>query len=327
MRGCRWMIGLLLLTVLASCSQAGSAIPTPASSASHAVVPTPAPTIPEAPATPTSAATHSPSPARVPTSSPPLPSPTPAPRPVTLKPGDVAVVAADEVRMRTLPSVKAPSQRYTPMLPKGTDLYVIAGPKHGSGYHWYKVSPITAHVTGIMEEPRTNVPFQPIGWVPVADRDGTPWLGHRKVACPPTPRDVAALASLSEAARLACFSRVPITVQARILPCNCSITGPCDTFKPAWFVVTGEYLVIFPPATRSDDVNGQPGVPLLLDPTGAHHDPVPQDQVVTVTGVFDHPAAAGCQENVAEYGDETDPEPVWKPSGTCRTQFAVTSIK
>lgn len=213
------------------------------------------------------------------------------------------------------------------MLPKGADLYVISGPKHGSGYHWYEVLPISFSVGGLVESPRSDVASSAVGWVAVASRDGEAWLGHRKVSCPPKPRDVAALASLSEVELLACFSRVPITVRARILPCNCSITGPCDWYKPAWFWNVGEYLVIVPPATRPDQVGLQSGVQLRVDPKGTHPDPIPVDKVVTVTGMFDHPAAAGCQQNEAVYGDEADPEPVWTPTGDCRTMFAVTSIR
>ena len=43
------------------------------------------------------------------------------------------------------------------MLPKGADLFVISGPKHGSGYHWYEVSPVTFQVTGLVEWPETIV--------------------------------------------------------------------------------------------------------------------------------------------------------------------------
>ena len=248
-------------------------------------------------------------------------------RPATFKPGQIATVIATEgLRMRTKPSTASGSLRYTPLLPKGTDLYVISGPTHGSGYHWYQVASISFGVHSLVKLPRSEA-YSAAGWVAAASRDGEPWLGHRKVTCPPKPRDVAALAALWDLEALACFSRVPITVQARILDCNCSDTGPCDVFKPAWFFLTGGYLMIFPPATRPDDVNTgqqQPGLGLVVDPKGRHPDPIPLDKVVTVTGMFNHPAAAGCQKDLFSF---TDGKPVWVPSGYCRSIFAVTSIR
>jgi hypothetical protein len=58
-----------------------------------------------------------------------------------------------------------------------------------------------------------------------------------------------------------------------------------------------------------------------------HPHTIPVGTVVTVAGVFDHPAAAGCRENVAEDIGLQGPKPVWTPTGTCRTTLVVTSIK
>ena len=351
----RFLVGLLLVSMLAACSPAGPAtssvppsitlpaIQSAVTAAPSVTMPTSAPTPhesqpdywpgdvesppppPEPPPTPTPAPTASPTPRPTPISTVRIPT-----RPATFKPGQIATVTATEgLRMRTKPSTASGSLRYTPLLPKGTDLYVISGPTHGSGYHWYEVAPISFNMSGrLVEAPGTHVSSSPIGWVAAASRDGEAWLGHRTVTCPPKPRDVAALDALWDLEALACFSRVPITVQARILDCNCSATGPCDVYKPAWFFLTGGFLMIFPPTTRQDDVNTeQPGLGLVVDPNGTHPDPIPVDKVVTVTGMFNHPAAAGCQENVAEDIGLQGSEPVWVPSGYCRSIFAVTSIR
>ena len=226
--------------------------------------------------------------------------------------------------MRTKPSLGPESWRYTPLLPKGTDLYVVSGPRHGSGYHWYEVVPIAFSVDGLIESSRPPERAY-TGWVAVASRDGEPWLGHRMVTCPAKPRDVIALAALSVAERLTCFSGAPITVPARILDCNCSATGPCDALEPAWFFVTGEYLLIVPPATQTPPAWPYPGaVQLVLDPKGRHSDPLPLDKVVAVTGMFNHPAAATCRANLAP---DMPGEPILVPSGECRTTFVVTSIR
>jgi hypothetical protein len=57
---------------------------------------------------------------------------------------------------------------------------------------------------------------------------------------------------------------------------------------------------------------------LNLDPTGEHPDVLPVGEVVEVTGVFDHPAAADCTRT------EMDGEPA--PSQECRLEFAVTQM-
>lgn len=340
--------GLVLVLALAACSPTGSATPTPAASASIAADRTSAPSAP-VPSTPRASAAVrvvSPSPA-MPTPTPsrstpatpkptstarptPRPSPTStastAPPPVTFKPGQIATVTADEgVRMRTKPRVDGGSERYTPILPKGTDLYVISGPKHGSGYHWYQVVPIAFGVDGLVESSRPPGGAY-AGWVAVASRDGEAWLGRRKIDCPTKPRDVKALGALSVAQRAGCFSRDPITVRARIVHCSCSITGPCDALRPDWFLVTGEFLELVEPASRAPERDWEHKLPLVFE-GGANPHSIPIDKVVTVTGMFNHPAAAKCQANAAEDIGSPGSEPVWVPTGRCRTEFVVTSIK
>ena len=60
-----------------------------------------------------------------------------------------------------------------------------------------------------------------------------------------------------------------------------------------------------------------------LDPEASRPDPLPIGTPVTVTGMFDHPAAMTCEWR--DYG--TEEPPVWTPSEQCRYEFAVTSIK
>ncbi len=57
---------------------------------------------------------------------------------------------------------------------------------------------------------------------------------------------------------------------------------------------------------------------LNLDPAGEHPDVPPIGQVVEVTGIFDHPAAASCTRT------EMDGDPV--ASQGCRLLFAVTRL-
>ena len=177
------------------------------------------------------------------------------------------------------------------------------GTEAGSGYPWYEVSPISFKVKGLVEWPQTIIGDGMTGWVPAADRDREAWLAHGDAACPPAPRDVESLARLTIGARLACFSQVPITLQARLLQHGCDVDwsgeieavvvpgrGPTDLTLAARHGCDrlGEELTVGcdtdrpVPASRSRwDTASPPRLPL--------------DEVVTVTGTFDHPTAAGCR--------------------------------
>ena len=327
MAECRFLMGLLVVSMLAACSPAGSATPPVPPSTTLPAGPsavTAAPSMPMPTSAPTPVAFL---PAASPTLSP-RPSPTStastAAPPVTFKPGQIAIVTAtDGVRMRTDPGLDSGSDRYTPMLPKGTDLYIISGPKHGSGYHWYEVSPISFRVTGIVEWPNTIVEPESSGYVAVASREGEAWLRPGKATCPKAPQDVIALASLTIGARLGCFSGVPITLQTRLLPENCDVTWGGE-FRPPWFQEGFEGLKLAPAtaATVPQELGCDTDVLFLhLDPRGAHPVKLPVDKVVTVTGMFDHPAAASCKFR------EWDGSNAFEPTEACRSMFAVTSIR
>jgi hypothetical protein len=186
----------------------------------------------------------------------------------------------------------------------GSRLYVLGGPVSASGYVWYEVVPLTS----------TELPS---GWVASASRDGEPWIVAADFDCPPVPTDMRSLAALAPGVGLACFPRVPITVEARVIPCNCDMDGPWYT--PSWFWLGSgsPNLLVEPDATAvPSDVRGW--FALNLDPAGEHPDRLPIGQVVEVTGIFDHPAASSCTRT------EMDGEPV--SSQGCRLAFAVTRL-
>lgn len=219
---------------------------------------------------------------------------------------DTAVVTVvDGVRVRSQPRVSDDSFEYEPLLPLGTPLYVLNGPVAASDYTWYEVVPLTSRTLHG-------------GWVAAASRAGDPWLATRDFACPPMPTDLRSLRALLPSVGLACFPRVPITVQARLVECNCGeIDGPA--YSPNWFGLgSGGKLLVEPEVTRPP-VDPAKWFMLVLDPAGQHPDVLPVGAVVEVTGIFDHPAAAGCTGNVG-----MDDAPV--PTQDCRLQFAVTRL-
>jgi hypothetical protein len=297
------VIALLSLVVLiAGCSiSVASSAPGPSAPPSPEAVPSAIPT----------AATALP---MTPTPQPPA-SPLPSPTANGVKVDTVAVTVVDGLRVRSLPRVSDDSHKYEPLLPIGTPLYVLGGPISASGYTWYEVAPLSSG------GPRS-------GWVASAAREGEGWLAAGDFDCPPQPTDLRSLASAPGGVWLACFPRVPITVEARIVECNCDVDG--GGYSPSWFSGTGgrPELLIEPDLDRPPDDIGEWFV-LKLDPKGQHPEEVPigrkeggtswsKPGIVEVTGIFDHPAAAGCTLT------EPDGEPV--PSNDCRLAFAVTRL-
>jgi hypothetical protein len=77
---------------------------------------------------------------------------------------------------------------YQPVLPIGTELFVLDGPVAASGYTWYKVAPVSfAELDG----PGS-------GWVAIADKNGDPWIAP---AQGPTADLAIALADVARATR------------------------------------------------------------------------------------------------------------------------------
>lgn len=229
--------------------------------------------------------------------------------------------------MRSQFRIADDSETYEPLLPLGTQLYVLDGPVSASGYDWYQVAPLISAAPDLDFRGSGALPS---GWVASAGRDGEPWIAVDAFDCPPLPTDFRSLAALPPAVGLACFPRVPITVRARLIWCGCDIDGAWYT--PYWFSRGAPDLLVEPGVT-SPQRDWADRFPLSLDPAGQYPDlPDPvsrheeyraaldaiQGDIVEVTGIFDHPAAAGCTLT------EMDGDPV--PSQGCRLEFAVTRM-
>ena len=224
----------------------------------------------------------------------------------TLTVGTVAATVVDGLRVRSQPRVADESFKLEPLLPLGAKMYVLDGPVAASGYAWYQVLPLTSG--GL-----------PSGWVASADRDGEPWMESGSFACPQVPTDFHSLASLPAGVGLACFPRVPITVRARLLDCMCDIDG--SWYTPSWFFLgSGGPAVLVEADSLARVVPANPAewFVLNLDPNGEKPAVLPIGNVVEVTGIFDHPAAAGCTRT------DMDGEPA--PTQGCRPEFAVTKL-
>lgn len=252
-----------------------------------------------------------------PTDSPASPRPSGSSTASTATPAPAVVVTTvvDGVRVRSEPSVGESSERYSPLLPEGTDLLVIAGPTPGDGYEWLLVVPIAF----------TGLQGAGYGWVAAASRDGQPWIEAQTLVCPPRPEDVASLAALSGGMALACFARDPITVRARIVRCYCEIDGPPT--QPVWLSYIGDgqgSLLVDPSDTRPPD-RFEDWLILHLDPDAGVAS-IPVDELVDVVGIFDHPAAEDCRVG-SDPVEPPDSSPSWSPTLSCRFAFAVTALE
>ena len=233
-----------------------------------------------------------------------LPLTTPAPSAANAEfsvPSLVTTVQPD-VRVRSKPGLAASSEKLTPLLPRGTELVVMSGPVAADGYHWYEVTPLESGSA------------LPLGWIAAGSKTGEPWLVGRTPVCPARPTTFAALIAIPAQLALVCFHGEPITVEARIVPCECDVDGPA--FTPTWFA--SHWNLLIDPSRTAPSAEMR-DLWLSLDPTATRPATLPLGQVVTVTGMFDHPAAAGCVRG--EYGNVPA-----GPTGLCRLWFAVTEI-
>jgi hypothetical protein len=297
----------LLSGLLGGCVSAEpSASPLASASPSQATSPSPAA------APPSDTSLPSPSPSPLPGSADPAgPSPeaslvTPAPSAANAEfrvPSLVATVQPD-VRVRSAPGVASTSEKLTPLLPADTELVILSGPVAADGYHWYEVTPLV------------TASSLPHGWVAAASRDGEPWLAARTASCPARPTTFAALAAIPSPLALVCFPRVPITIAARIVDCNCDVDGP--GYAPSWFTdASSGWRLLIDPARTAPSAESR-DLWLYLDPAAKRPAILPVDQVVTVTGIFDHPAADACVRGPYVYPAAA--------TGECRLWFAVTAI-
>lgn len=275
---------LSLVVLIAGCGAAvGSPVPTASAPSPEATAHSAAPALP---ATPTPPLRVSPLPTQVANS---------------LRVDTFALTVVDGLRVRSKPRVSDDSDKREPLLPVGTALYLLGGPISASGYTWYEVAPLSSRsLQG--------------GWVATSSRDGETWLAPGDFECPPVPTDFRSLAALPAAVGLACFPRIPITVTARLISCNCDVDGAW--FTPEWFSLgTGAPGLLAEPGMTRPPTDVADWFWLSLDPAGQYFEVLPFGDVVDVTGIFDHPDAKSCTYT------EMDGEPA--PTQQCRLIFAV----
>jgi hypothetical protein len=217
-----------------------------------------------------------------------------------------ARVLADDLVVRSEPSVGAGSRILERHLAKGDRVYLIEGPVDGSGYRWYQVA-------------------GSLGWVAAAGRDGGPWIEGLELTCPKKPVTIGRLAAMTGLERVACFGDAPLTFVAYLRGIGHFDGGELTACggEPGWLVrAPWEFLDV---GDRDGPTMGgivaAPGVELGLDPSD-------HGRRFRLSGHFDDPASADCRTSCLDQCTGEDHEdPVALSRLYCRAKFVVTRIE
>ena len=275
--------------------------------------------------------TATPTPTAIPVATPsPAATPVPTETPAALDPlkvDSIAVVVTNDLVVRSKPGTDAGSEKRSPLLNAGQDVYVLAGPVAASGYQWYEVDPTMG--AGTYFAPGDNPPS---GWVAAASREGVPWLLPKRGVCADRdlPEEFWELADLHPTVGLACFGDRPMTFEATLgtyETCGLQIW----TIDPQWLgdpCFGNRYMWLGDPdAENYADLGDPVGAAFApgVDTSRLHPGPEPAGWIrVKVTGQFDHPAARTCHGVSGEEEVPLDPDAIIL---ACRAQFAITSIE
>ena len=212
------------------------------------------------------------------------------------------------LRMRTAPGTSPGSPLGHAGLPSGAALYVLDGPVSDDGHDWYRVEWLDAPLA------------IPIGWVAGADLDGRRFVEADTLDCPPAPSVPSDVARMAHGYRVSCFGADPLTIRARLVPCECSVDGPYEGLEPSWLMPDygpdGPWILIDPTAAGPSPILSE-DLFLIRHPDSPSPDSL-GDAIVLVTGMFGHPDAADCATWVGD--GPANP-------GDCSGTFVVTGIE
>ena len=228
----------------------------------------------------------------------------------------IAVTVADRVLVRSKPGVSADSRQLTPLLPVGTQLFVVDGPVSAAGYSWYQVQPLGS--------------AGPFGWVAAGDRNGTPWVRIADISCPASP-GLTEVATRDPLIGLACYGGRRIRFSARLGGFDglvCPDTPPVMwAVDPGWLDPCGLDGALTPATGKPKDgyflARFGPSVDRAALPD--YGDNADIWTKVKVVGRYDHPSARTCRGRAMP--DGIRPPPRASVVLTCRSEFVITSIK
>ena len=248
--------------------------------------------------------------------------------------GEVPDVAELEVGSVVAPVVEGVTLRETPgtdgkrigLLASGSVNIVVEGPVEADGYLWYRLSgvglpPYSGCITGPVESPLSCPTWY--GWAAAGNpEDGSAWFVPVEAECPDPASETSAFLLIGHRLPLACYGSEEITFTAWYpeLPDDAGLGGLCAADPSvAWLYC----LNIAYDEVWADDVFTGAAKTMFIDPDSGAVMPE-RGQWLRITGRFDHPDAAGC--------DEADEEVGMYANGdlaviTCRTAFAVSAVE
>jgi hypothetical protein len=246
----------------------------------------------------------------------------PTARPDGIMSDAFAVVATNDLRVRTKPGVSDDSIKLEPLLWNGALLFVIDGPVAASGYDWFLVMPMGEADLQVHPDPPR------LGWVAAAGKDGEPWVRAQSFGCARAdPFDTLSDFDYppSGLIGLACFGDSPLRFDADLVSGRVECDPP-STREPAWLDPCQEGLALADPGRVKDDprrldVAFDPAIDVDALPEGGSG----VEAAVTVTGRYDHRAARTCRLEPGPSNGNQVPRPELVVLG-CRAQFVVTSI-
>ena len=213
------------------------------------------------------------------------------------------VVATDGLRIRSLPTVDARSERLEPMLAEGTRAYITDGPATADGYAWYQVQPY---------DHKRVLPF---GWIAAGSRDGEPWVEPFPLGCDSVAPSAEGLVSGERLEQLYCSisaGNPDITFEGDVW-CTFADDHNGGLSGPSWIDERGYCELRTEVGSRW--LYGHP-VARLLDEARN-----PVEGRYTITGHFDDPGARKCRVSPME---GSEPPAAAAVILGCRTAFVVT---
>ena len=248
--------------------------------------------------------------------------------------GDAPSLAALEVGTVVAPVVEGVTLREEPgtigarigTLAAGSQNIVIEGPVEADGYAWYRLAAIgLPPASGCIAPVVTNPLGCPVwyGWAAAGDpSDGSAWFVATETDCPDPDSETTDFLSLPFRLPLVCYGSEEITFTAFYpeIPDDAGLGGACAADPSvAWLYCTN---IAYDEVWATDTYLG-PQQRLFVDPDSGVELPE-RGQWLRITGSFDHPAAAACDEANQDVGFfEDDGEAVLM----CRTHFVVSAVE
>ncbi|MEA2608490.1 MAG: hypothetical protein QOJ75_733 [Chloroflexota bacterium] len=251
------------------------------------------------------------------------PDPTPDATPLAsltsgpLRVDGLALVVADELRVRSAPGTGDRSVVRGEPITKGREVFVVAGPVSANGYDWWQVQALTglAH----------------FGWVASAARDGETWLAYASMAC---PRDTSLtdLARIGGARSLVCYGRSDLRLRA-FREQFCGDGTAAGSGSPDWIygVFSGDRLLARKEKAGEElapEIYGRAHPSLLKSAAEFFGCNDAGTGWFDLTGHFDDPVSSQCR---FVDSDPTTGEPVDQEAALsitdCRQRFVYTELR